>query len=217
MITNIDLKTIKECRSFNTFLELFQAIARRLTKADECLMNLGWKKILPILRRQNSLVNEEILEDSMVEGVTAIICGLAAIKTFKMYSWDQVSIGLLLRMCKNKVIDKTSRDKSEDWEQTQKVEDWNEYESRILDFASYCHNTTFYNVENSIKFRESFLDILTEGEREIYILHYEEGKSIKEIINQLVIYSSATIYRKELKNIEIKKEIFIEKIRKGEL
>jgi RNA polymerase sigma factor (sigma-70 family) len=215
MITNIDLKSITECKDFTTFPELFQAIARKLTKGDKCLMSLGWKKILPMLRKQNLLVNEGILEESMMDGVTAIICGLIALKPYKIYTWDEASIGLLLRICKNKVIDKTSRDPNEDWGQTEKVEDWEEYNNRTNNLESYCTFTTFHDEENPITKRELFLYTLTEREREIYILHYEEGKTVAEI-SKLLGISPATVYR-ELENIEIKKEIFKEKIRQGEL
>jgi RNA polymerase sigma factor (sigma-70 family) len=215
MIVNNDLRTIEECKNFNTFLELFQAIARKLTQGYECLMALGWKKILPILRRQNPMVDEVILEDVLLEAITAIICGLVAIEPFKKYYWDEVSIGLLLRICKYKVIDKTSRDKNADWERTEKVEDWEEYNRRTKDLESYCHDTTFYNEYNIIKYREFFLKTLSDREREINILYYEEGKTVSEICELLGI-SPANVYR-VLKSIEIKIEEFKEKIRKGGL
>jgi RNA polymerase sigma factor (sigma-70 family) len=215
MIVNNDLKTIKECKNYKTFLELFQAIARKLTQGYECLMALGWKKILPMLRRQNPTVDEVILEDSLLEAITVFICGLAAIEPFKKYDWDNVNIGLLRTICKNKIINNTSRDQNQDFGRTNKVEDWEEYSSRIKDFKSYCYDTTFYNAENVIKYREFFLKTLSDREREIYILYYEEGKTVSEICELLGI-SPANVYR-VLKSIEIKIEEFKEKIRQGEL
>jgi RNA polymerase sigma factor (sigma-70 family) len=214
MITNIDLKTIKECRSFNTFLELFQAIAQKITQGYECLMSLGWKRILPLIRRQNPMVDEVILEDALIEGITKFICGLAAIEPFKKYTWDNVTIGLLLTICQRNIIN-VIRKKDTDINKTEKVENWDEFNSRTKEFKSYCSDTTFYNEENVIKYRELFLDTLTEREDTIYKFHLEEEKSIKEIENLLNI-SPANVYR-VLKSIEIKIEDFKEKIRKGEL
>lgn len=186
------------CKSYDSNAMLFGDLILNIRNAQECVLRLAKRDILPKLRyRFKGGLDSYQIEDGFITGMAKFLLSVNAGK------YTKITLALIWTFCYRAVINITRENNI----------DFIPIDNDITQGAE-----TFIDIidENEVNYYMSkFKERLTDSELEVFELKYEDGKTPKEII-EITGKSKNSIYR-ILEEIEKKIQKFADDLRNGKI
>ena len=182
------------CDGYNSYDKLLAAAREGLKSAHECLGKVCLKQIVPSLKRHR--VSDDEAQDAAVIALSNFI--------IKIKENPAANIGLLWLMATRKLIDMIRQRKNDI--DTPLIEELLEE----LPADGVDEERVYYYME---LLKKSYL---TEKEKIVFILFYEQNLSIAEIVKE-TRYSQSEVYRLKESIDKVKKKKFREDLSEGEI
>lgn len=167
------------CKGYDSYDILLDAVRRGLTSAEECLGRLCLTQIIPSLKRNR--VSDSEAEDAAIIALSQFIQKLRH-NTNNL----TINIGLLWFMAKSRLIDMIRKRKNDI--DIPIIEELLDDLPDDTSFDGIEEEKVYYYIELFKKF------YLTDRERTVFILFYEQNLSIAEIVKETG-FSQAEVYR----------------------